>query len=200
MRFGFAYTSPVIYDGFMWLLSRGRSRRRVRRVASEIPRGASVVDLCAGTALLHRELKGKEVSYTALDINPTFVRALQERGIQARCADLRSADIPPADVVVMSSSLYYFFPSVEAMVKKMLAAARKKVVILESVQSLSDSKFQALARIARCAGTVNGVTPQFNFNAETFRRAMEGVSKPVRIESIEGGRDMLAVFEQGNES
>jgi SAM-dependent methyltransferase len=198
MRFGVVYAHPLVYDAMLWLLYRGQPRRRFQRVAAEIPPGSAVLDLCAGTGMLHRELEGKRVEYTAVDVNPRLVAALRSQGIRARCSDVRSTDLPAADVVVMNSSLYHFHPDVDSVVRRMLAAARRKVVILEPVRNVADSGVSWLGRLARLASTVDGVTPEFHFDAASFERAMQAIPGLARIELLPGGRDMLAVFDRAD--
>jgi hypothetical protein len=48
---------------------------------------------------------------------------------------------------------------------------------------------------AKLAGTVDGVTPEFHFDAASFQRAMQAIPGLARIETLEGDRDMLAVFD-----
>lgn len=198
MRFGFAYASPLIYDALIWFLYSGRPRRRFRSVIEEIPVGSSVVDLCAGTSMFHDELQYKRVEYTAVDVNPSFVRAFGRKGIRALCIDIRKGNLPRADILVMNSSLYHFIPNVDKVLGEMLAAARRKVIILEAVESFSNSRFSPLERFAKNVITVDGIVPEFHFTAQSFRHSMEAISRSVRFDSVGGGRDMLAVFNCGN--
>ena len=75
----------------------------------------------------------------------------------------------------MNSSLYHFHPDTDSVVRRMLVAARRKVVILEPVRNVADSGISWLARLARLAATVDGVTPDFHFDPETFPRAMKAI-------------------------
>jgi hypothetical protein len=98
--------------------------------------------------------------------------------------------------VVMNSSLYHFHPDTDSVVRRMLAAARRKAVILEPVRNVADSGISWLGRLAKLAGTVDGVTPEFHFDAATFQRAMEAIPGLARIQTLEGDRDTLAVFDR----
>lgn len=163
----------------------------------EIPRRNSVLDLCAGTAMLYGELRALEVEYTALDINPRFVNSLNLNGICAICADARQAEFPTVDVVVMNLSLYYFWPDVELMVNKMIASAREKVVIMESVQNISMARFSLLAHLAKWATAVDYNVPSFHFTPDIFRETMQSIPGLTKLETLNSGRDMLAVFKPG---
>jgi len=194
MRFGLVYRAAWIYDMLLWILYRGRSRDRFCHVAEKIPPGSSVLDLCAGTAMLYRELHNRDVQYTAVDINPIPVNSLKRKGVHAVCADILKAEIPKADFVIMNSSLYHFWPNIEFIVKKMIASARERVIILEPVQNTADSRVSLLGRFAKWASMVDGVMPHFHFTPETFRETMQSIPGLVKIEELENGRDMLAVF------
>lgn len=194
MRFGLVYRAAWIYDMVLWILYRGRPRDRFRHVAEEIPPGSSVLDLCAGTAMLYRELRKRAVQYMAMDINPILVNSLKRKGVHAVCADILKTDLPNADFVIMNSSLYHFWPNIEFIVRKMLASANKMVIILEPIQSTTHSRLFLLSCFAKWASMVDGVTPHFHFTPKTFRETMESIPGLVKIETLENGRDMLAVF------
>ena len=54
MRFGLIYSTPWIYEVVLWFLYRNSIMDRFNAVADEIEIGDVVVDLCAGTSLLHK--------------------------------------------------------------------------------------------------------------------------------------------------
>ena len=96
-------------------------------VAAHISDGASVLELCCGPARLYlRELRGRVGSYVALDASERFVKRLRSLGVDARRADVATAELPVADIVVMQASLYQFEPDAEAIVRRMRAAARAR--------------------------------------------------------------------------
>ena len=89
-------------------------------VAAHISDGASVLELCCGPARLYlRELRGRIGSYVALDVSERFVDRLRALGVDARRADVATAELPVADIVVMQASLYQFEPDAEAIVRRM---------------------------------------------------------------------------------
>lgn len=107
---------------------------RMAAVSAWVPEQATVLDVAAGTARLYRDqLQGHIASYTAVEINPTFVRYLQKQGIETIEADIRCDPIPEADVVVMLAALYHFKDQESAIIGKLLQAARQHVIIIEPV-------------------------------------------------------------------
>lgn len=194
MRFGWLYFHPLIYDTAHQVRYWGKSRQRLKEVAARIPDGAHVVDLCAGTASLHRELKNRAVRYQALDINPTMVRRLRRAGIDARCGDVRHEPFPEADVLTMCSSLYHFFPDCEEMIQRMIEKARLEVIIAEPVVNAAHSRSRLLRWIGRSAGIVDGKMMDFYFDRESFVELVERFPEVVDLRFVEPGRDMIAVF------
>jgi SAM-dependent methyltransferase len=85
-------------------------------VAALVPVGSSVLELCCGPARLYlRELRSRTSSYVGIDANTGFVERLAKRGVDARVGDVASADLQPADVVLMQASLYHFLPDAQPM-------------------------------------------------------------------------------------
>lgn len=164
---------------------------RYRAVASSIPAGCDVVDICCGDAYLYRHFLSKNrVTYQGLDINATFVRWLLRRGVSAHQFDARRDPIPEADVVLMMSALYQFIPDEEKFLSKMVAAARRFVILAEPVQNLSTSSHPVLAWLGRYftdPGT--GETPN-RFDPDRLKKLVEPYPTDI-FEPIAGGRDIL---------
>jgi SAM-dependent methyltransferase len=109
-------------------------------VADRIAPGASVVDLCCGTARLHRDfLRARGCSYLGLDFNGDFVMHARRRGSDVRWFDVLTGAIPAADYVVMCSSLYHFGEDPSGLLDKMRRTARRAVIVSEPVRNLSDA-------------------------------------------------------------
>ena len=167
-------------------------------VAAHVPDGASVLDLCCGPARLYeRELRGRVGSYVALDASERFVARLRRRGVDARRADVATAELPLADVVVMQASLYHFLPSAETIVRRMRAAARGSVIIAEPVRNLASSRLDLVARLgAGAAATTGGAQPQ-RFDGESLAALLRGpqfAGAVVFHAPIPGGREHLYVL------
>ncbi|MGH2898256.1 MAG: hypothetical protein ACRDMZ_06240, partial [Solirubrobacteraceae bacterium] len=120
---------------------------------------------------------------------------LRRMGVDARRADVATAELPPADVVVMQASLYHFLPDAAAVVRRMRAAAGRSVVISEPVRNLACSRLGVVARLgAAGAATAHGAQP-VRFDAVSLRALMDGFGDAV-IDSatVPGGREHVYVL------
>ncbi|MDP1850198.1 MAG: hypothetical protein Q8K79_20595 [Solirubrobacteraceae bacterium] len=166
-------------------------------VAAHVPDGASVLELCCGPARLYeRELRGRIGSYVALEASERFVARLRRRGVDARRADVATAELPVADVVVMQASLYQFLPAADAMVRRMRAAARASVIIAEPVRNLASSPLGFVARLgARAAATAEGAQAQ-RFDADSLGALLRGgFGDAITFQApVPGGREHLYVL------
>jgi SAM-dependent methyltransferase len=194
------YKSAAVYNLVMRLLYGRHYASRCTRIAEFIPAGATVLDLCCGSAVLyHRHLRQKSVNYTGLDINSRFVDALTERGIRGIAWDLRSSTaLPRADFVVMQGSLYHFLPQSSLVIDRMLAAANKQVIVAEPILNLASSKVPVISLIAGLlSGPVVAAKPQ-RFTEETLDRFFKIYSANIKQSfKIAGGREKVYVLEKG---
>jgi SAM-dependent methyltransferase len=170
---------------------------RYRAVATAVLRDASVLELCCGPGLLYqRELRSRASSYIGLDVNAGFVAGLRARGVDARVADVETAELPRADVVVMQASLYHFLPEDRAlaMIERMRAAARSHVIISEPVQNLASSAIPILARLAaRATATADGEQAQ-RFDEASLRAVVERLGPDVLLTCDRVGREQVCVL------
>jgi hypothetical protein len=167
-------------------------------VAAHVPDGASVLELCCGPARLYlRELRGRTRAYVGIDSNAGFVDRLQRRGVDARRADLASAELPRADVVIMQASLYHFLPEPQAvaMVERMRAAARDRVIVAEPVRNLAQSRLGVVARLAARGAATAGSAQEQRFDAVSLRALMEHFGAAVvHSGPAPGGREHVYVL------
>jgi SAM-dependent methyltransferase len=190
------YRSAVGYGLAMRVLYGRYYGTRDAAVAAHVPDGASVLELCCGPARLYRnELRGRVGCYIAIDANAGFVERLRRRGVDARLADVATADLPVADVVLMQASLYHFLPDAEAIVRRMLAAARERVVISEPVRNLAQSRVAVVARLASAgAATAGGAHPQ-RFDEASLAALMRRFAGAVLTsQPAPGGRERVYVL------
>ena len=171
---------------------------RYKAVAAHVPQGASVLELCCGPGgLYRRRLRTRTSSYIGLDANAGFVAGLRRRGVDARVADVETAEFPRVDVVVMQASLYHFLPEdrAAALVERMRAAAKRFVIISEPVRNLASSRIPLVARLAaRGAATAGGEHAQ-RFDEASLRAFMERFGPAVlAIAPAPYGRDQLCVL------
>jgi glycosyltransferase involved in cell wall biosynthesis len=142
------YWTSRIYDLVMRLLYGRALEQTYADVARRIPDGASVVDLCCGTAKLYRHhLRGRGCQYLGLDFNGRFVLEGHKAGVPMRLFNLLTDPVPCADYVVMLSSLYHFRRQAGDVLARAKAAAREGVIISEPIRNLS-TRPSWLGRIA----------------------------------------------------
>lgn len=195
-RRSLVYRSPRIYHAMVGALYRGRYAERFEAVAARVPHGASVLDVCCGDGVLFGGyLKNKNITYTGLDINETFVKAARDGGIDARRCDIQlEPALPGADVAIMQGSLYQFIPGEGDILKKLAAAARSRVILTEPVSNLAHAANPIKKRLGR-SGTNPGTGPTpHRFTEETLDAALA----PYRViekTSLCDGREMLYVIE-----
>jgi SAM-dependent methyltransferase len=167
-------------------------------VAAHVPDGSSVLELCCGPARMYeRELRGRTRSYVGIDANAGYVERRRRRGVDARRADVATAELPTADVVVMQASLYHFLPEDQAaaMVARMRAVALDRVIVAEPVRNLAQSRLAPVARLAAGgAATAEGAQAQ-RFDAASLRALMERFGDAVvHVEPAPGGREHVYVL------
>ena len=178
----------------MKLLYRREYDRVYSDVAELIPAGASVVDVCCGTARLYRSfLRGGSGDYLGLDCNGHFVMAARYRGAQVSLFNVMTDPVPPADYVVMCSSLYQFYESRDEVLAKLMAAARRKVIISEPVRNLTASSIAPIARFGRYFTNPGFGDSRHRFDAKSFRSFAEKHGAE-RFLFHEGSRQAIAVF------
>jgi hypothetical protein len=192
------YSHRIAYGVLMRLLYGRHLSARLAAVSAEVPAGCHVIDVCSGDGRLYREyLRHMRVRYEALDLSPQLVRWMSERGIDARTFDVRSEALPSADVIVMLSSLYQFQPDAASVVERMVEAARMRVIITEPVRNLSESRNPMLRFVARrLTETREGASAQgiHRFDRITFPRLCQRFPTLERLDTLPGGREMIAVL------
>jgi SAM-dependent methyltransferase len=196
------YRSSWLYKSVMFLLYQGGYRERSKALATLIPEGASVVDVCCGPASLYFDhLRFKRVAYTGLDINDGFVQNVSARGVKALVWDVSSdTPLPKADYVIMQASLYHFLPDPRPVVDRMLDAASKNVLLTEPVRNLADSPNPLVAWLARkLTNPGTGDQPR-RFNAkrlDDFLAPYRAAGRVVGSYPIAAGREQLCVLRAG---
>src|SRR5262249_46085321 len=136
------------FDLFMRLFY-GRETSAIQAaVATRVPAGASVVDLCCGTARLYRDhLAAKGCPYLGLDFNSHFVLHARKRGVHTRFFDAARDAVPAGACVTMVSSLYHFRRQADDVLARMRSAARRSVIVSEPVRNLA-GKNTPVSRVA----------------------------------------------------
>jgi SAM-dependent methyltransferase len=193
------YRNGTLYDFIIRLLYGRHYATHYAVIADLIPAGASVLDLCCGSAALyHHYLRAKSVRYTGLDTSPFFIKALARRGGSGLIWDLHSEKpLPRADFVVIQGALHLFLPEPGPLIERMLGAAIKQVIVSEPIRNLSSSRFSVVSRIAnRISGGPAG-SDASRFTEETLDRLFERYAAELkRSFKIPGGRDKVYILEK----
>ena len=196
MKTSLIYRSPTLYTLFMRFLYGRNYEARLRSVGEEIPDGVEVLDVCCGDCALYtRALRGR-VSYTGIDINPSFLENARKRSIKVLPLDVRIDNLPRSDYVVMQASLYQFIPLHKQLVDKLLYSASRKVIISEPVRNLSDSSNPIISFIARYQANPGTGHKINRFTEETFRTFF-GNNYNELIEKFKftlGGRELMVIL------
>ena len=177
----------------MNILYKFKYRRRFEDILDAITRGtSSVLELCFGDILIASECKKREMQWTGIDLNPTFVNFAIRHGFHAIADDVLSMEkLQPCDVCIMSGSLYHFYADIEKMIAKLCASA-SCVIISEPVVNLSSGNGM-LARLARIFTNAGKGNEDFRFNAvsliETLYKYKDELKFSYRVISVK--RDML---------
>jgi glycosyltransferase involved in cell wall biosynthesis len=188
------YWTCTGYDLMMRLLYRRQYEETYAEVAGRIPAGASVVDVCCGTARLGRDfLHERPGRYLGLDFNAHFVMGARKRGLQARFFNLLTEEVPAADYVTMCSSFYHVRAAEGAILGKLLAAAREAVIISEPVQNVSASPLPGLGTLARKLTNPGVGEYGARYDLATFRRFAE-THGATEFTHRPGQRNAIAVF------
>jgi glycosyltransferase involved in cell wall biosynthesis len=202
--FSLQYCSPIYwtgigYDLVMKLLYRSQWEPTYREVADRIPGGASVVDVCAGTARIYRDfLKDRACEYLGLDFSGHLVMSASRHGAPMRRFDLLCDEVPEADYVVMCSSFYHFHDREDEIFGKLKCAARKAVIISEPVENLLSRGPSRWSRLMRRFTNPGVGDFGFRHDLASFQSFAErhGAAE-VRYEP--GWRNAVAVFETERE-
>ena len=190
---GFAYSHPLAYTAVMRVLHRGAFALRYEAVVKHVPAGATVVDVCCGDAEIAKYLPNN--AYIGLDANAGFVRHARKRGRDVRFWDARQEAIPPADVVVIQSSLYQFHPEDADLARKAFAAARKRLVIAEPVVNWATHGNRWQKALARRMTRVSGQKFEFRHNERTLDALAESLGAS-RIVRERAGRDYVLAIDK----
>jgi trans-aconitate methyltransferase len=193
MKNGFIYWHPAIYHFAMRALYGKGLDSRCKIIAGLLPNGVSVVDVCCGDCYIMRFLNGKNIKYLGLDINPNFVKNVQNLGIEAKLFNLKEDKLPQADYVIMQASLYQFMPDHKIVLDKIFSAARKGVVIAESIKNMTLSNNRIISSIAFLGTKVNGVYFSNRFAKDELTKLFKDYGVTVLKES-EKEKDLIGLF------
>jgi len=175
------YWHPYIYSFLVRLMYRKHYTKRYEAITSLIDSNSSVLDVCCGDSKLYFYLRGKNVDYLGLDLNPTFVRVSKRSGIQARMFDLYK-DVPPKkDFVVIQASLYQFIPDHNEILQKLFSAAKRYLIVAEPIRSYAQSKWKVVSLLGKLLNNPagDGIYKVQRFNLDTLKETMRPFEKNI---------------------
>jgi SAM-dependent methyltransferase len=191
------YKTGPGYELAMRFLYGRHYHSRYQTIADIIQPESTVLDLCCGPGTLFtRYLRDKQVEYTGLDINPTFVKNLRNHGAKGEVWDLRSEKpLANADYIVMQASLYHFLPDPAPVLDRMLAAALRNVIIAEPVRNLASSSNPLLRFAARLLTNPGSGEHSNRFTESTLGSLFESYGSRVNASQwIPGGREKIYIL------
>ncbi|MGH8602514.1 MAG: class I SAM-dependent methyltransferase, partial [Gammaproteobacteria bacterium] len=111
------YKNTYLYHGLIIFVYGVSRKERFHAVVRWVPDNMEVLDICCGDGTLGSYL-ARCVEYRGLDQSLVFVREAQALGRAVELFDVRTGDLPSADVVVCQVSLFQFYPQAEAMLAR----------------------------------------------------------------------------------
>jgi len=136
--------SPLYWNSFLydliirWIYRRPTPllQKQWEAVCAWIPQNEQVLEIAAGSGRFYFEALSRITrNYAAIDMNPSFVRNLQRKGVSAVVGDIRSHPVPVSGTIIMISALYHFRCDEESFLGKLLGSARKRLILVEPVST-----------------------------------------------------------------
>ncbi|MEH2158043.1 methionine biosynthesis protein MetW [Nostoc sp.] len=192
------YLNPTFYNLTMRLIYRNGFHNRYESIASLIPENSTVLKACCGDCYLYKHyLLPKNVKYTGLDINRSFISSAKKSGINVRYNNLLSSDyIPEAEYTIIQASMYHFLPNnVDFIYKKLFNATKKEIIIVEPIKNFSTSSNCIIKLISRYLANPGTGHATQRFTVTTFEEFCYRYSGNLKnLFKIANGREMCAVF------
>ena len=168
---------------------------RYKAISKLIDDNSSVLDVCCGDSKLYYFLKQKNVNYTGLDFNPTFVNNSKRRGIDARIFNLNTDKLPQSEFVVFQASLYQFIPNHSSILKKLFDAADRYLIISEPVRNYAQSNKKIISFIGKILNNPGDSIKTHRFSLQTLKDALAPYKSYIINESIlKGNIECLIVI------
>jgi len=194
--------SPIYWNSTLYHLAIRQSAgkyfsQRYLALAELIPENASVTEVCMGDAYLYSNyLAGKQVKYSGLDLNKTFVQSAIRKDIPARMFDVMTEEVDPADYVIMQGSLYQFIPEEKRIIRNLLDAAKKQLIISEPVKNRAQSNNPLISFLAKYAVNPGTGHSKERFNEKTLVECFQCFPEFREAKTMPGGIDLIGIFEK----
>jgi hypothetical protein len=196
MQASFIYKGPRIYSLLMRFLYGRNYKARFQSISQEIPDGVKVLDVCCGDCALYTRALKDRISYTGIDINPSFIKNANKLSVNMLPLDIMNDNLPGSDYVIMQASLYQFIPFHKQIVDKLLDSASSKVIMSEPVKNLSDSTNPFISFIARYSANPGTGHKIERFTEETFTTFFKDNYGELieKFKFIPGGRELMVIL------
>ena len=171
---------------------------RSQAIAAQILDHEEIVDVCCGRAALYTEfLYARPIKYLGLDLTAAMLRSARRDGASVQKFDVWIDPIPPADVIVMQSSLCQFIPRQREILDKLLMAARRLVIVAEPVRNMSSSHSSILSAIAKALTSPPPSAGQYQgqrFTDQSFLELLESYPEFISSQLLASGRERVALL------
>ncbi len=184
------YWHPAVYTCVMKILCDEGFYRKydcLKREIGDFP----VLDIGCGDCYLSRYVP--KANYSGLDINETFVRFAQKKGLNVNRFDLRRDPIPETEIIVLSNVLHQLYPQHEKILENIVRSAGKKAIVCEPMHHVASSSNRFISWFARKMNDPGYGSPVKRLSREELFALFERYHV-TRIEVV--GREAIAVFEK----
>lgn len=138
-----AYWHPILFQFFnkyIWKRDDATLTETYKAILPWIYKNSSVCELAAGIGDFYTKcLKGNVSDYSATDINPSFVRYMCKKGINASLLDMRKAQFNTTDIFVILQALYNFKDQAGSIISEIAQATNEHIIIVEPVDNILNS-------------------------------------------------------------
>lgn len=192
------YWHPRLYHAAMKWSYGHKFLRRYEALAGHVPGKSELLELCMGDAWLYRYyLAGKGIRYRCADINPVFVKAALEMGLNAQLLNMITDAIPAADYILLQGSLYHFIPQEQQMIARLLGACRKALIISESTENMSNAANPLKAKLGEYLSKAQAGQSKQKFTPDTLMSAFQPFEAHIAVwEALPENRETIIVLKK----
>ncbi len=176
------YWHPFFYQAAIKLTFGKSFISRYEKLAKHIPENSNLLELCMGDAYLFLNyLKPKNINYTCVDVNSTFVNAAKKKGLNALQLNIETDEIAKADYVLMQGSLCYFIPNEKHIIQKLLDACNKQLIISENIENISNSDSKLKSYLAEKFSDAGVGQSKIKFTKEFIENTFSDFKSQIKV-------------------
>jgi hypothetical protein len=167
----------------MRLLRLGKGREAIFQNVVDEMGAKSVLELCSGPGELAQRIRPEQ--YAGIDLNPSFVHRLRDKGWAVTEGDVMNTPWPPAECLVMIDSLYHFYDRMDEFMNRVAAHPCGTVILSEPVENLLPRLPAGFHTIGAWVTRVEGHRYPKRFTEATLRALLEryGFQKITRVDT-----------------